>query len=207
MKSQVALLLSCLFFNKALALKCNQCTPTSPTTSCSPVTPTDCSGTQCASITASVIAAGVKTDVNVKTCGAPDECATQSLNLGLVKVTSNAKCCSTDLCNTDAPPALIQSANGKRCYTCDSSDCSKTVNCEGIEDRCITATVEQGGNKIAMKGCVSKNVCDAASGSSLQGIAVTKLTCCEGNLCNGAETFTLSFLILLVPLLSSILLH
>ncbi|XP_062871515.1 urokinase plasminogen activator surface receptor-like [Trichomycterus rosablanca] len=205
MSSQVALLLFCMFFTKALALKCNQCTSSGP---CSPVTQVDCPGTQCASITASVTAAGVKTDVNVKTCGAPDECATQSLNFGLVKVTSNAKCCSTDLCNTDAPADLAQSANGKMCYTCDSnSNCSKTLNCMGSEDRCISATVEQGGNKIAMKGCVSKIVCDAASGSSQQGIAMTKLTCCEGNLCNGAETFTLSFLILVVPLLSSILLH
>ncbi|XP_062872061.1 ly-6/neurotoxin-like protein 1 [Trichomycterus rosablanca] len=149
-----------------------------------------------------------KTDVNVKTCGAPEECATQSLNFGLLKVTSNAKCCSTDLCNTDTPAALAQLANGKMCYICDyNSNCSKTVNCEGIEDRCITATVEQGGNKLTMKGCVSKNVCDASSGSSQPGIAISKMTCCEGNLCNGAETFTLSFLILVVPLLSSILLH
>ncbi|XP_062872164.1 urokinase plasminogen activator surface receptor-like [Trichomycterus rosablanca] len=149
------------------------------------------------------------TYTNMKTCGSSGLCTNNSMsysiNYGLVKVATVVKCCTTDLCNTDSP--ADQSANGKTCYTCESNDCLKTLNCEGSEDRCITATVEQGGNKVSVKGCASKNICDAVSGISQQGIAISKLTCCEGNMCNGAETFTLSFLILLVPLLSSILLH
>ncbi|XP_062872166.1 urokinase plasminogen activator surface receptor-like [Trichomycterus rosablanca] len=187
----------------AQSLKCYECT-TFLNGACSSDTVSTCMN-QCASVTTTANSYGIKTDVVLKTCGSPAVCTTGSMNLGIVKVTSNANCCNTELCNTNAPPALKQSVNGRRCYTCDAFGCSKTVNCEGNEDQCITTTVQQGSNKISMKGCATKNICEVAKYSAQ--FTTGQLTCCEGNLCNGAGTFTLSFLILVVPLLSTILLH
>ncbi|KAF5885577.1 urokinase plasminogen activator surface receptor-like, partial [Clarias magur] len=84
---------------------------------------------------------GTKVTNNIQTCGAPDLCVNGSLNMGTVKVTTNTKCCSTDLCNTQKLPELPQQPpNGRSCYTCSDSSCSGTVSCTGNETRCINAT-------------------------------------------------------------------
>ncbi|MCI4387803.1 hypothetical protein PGIGA_G00078460 [Pangasianodon gigas] len=206
MTSQVTLLLICMLFSKALSLTCHQCLP-SPSGPCTNELIT-CSD-QCLSTTTAMYMSGTKvTDINIKTCGVPELCASGSLNLGTVKVTSNSKCCSTNLCNTETLPALPQQApNGRMCYTCDTNSCSVKVSCEGDEDRCISASVQQGSNTVSMKGCVSKSLCIASASSSVPGLGISKVQCCEGNLCNGAESFTLSFLLMIVPLLSSILFY
>ncbi|XP_060793736.1 urokinase plasminogen activator surface receptor-like isoform X2 [Neoarius graeffei] len=148
------------------------------------------------------------TDVNIKTCGMPELCATGSMNIGTVKVTSNTKCCSTNFCNSETLPALPKQApNGRMCYTCDANDCSGTVNCEGNEDRCISASVQQGSNTLSMKGCVSKSFCVGSGSSGIPGIGISHVQCCEENLCNSAKSVTLSFLLMIVPLLSSILFY
>ncbi|XDV31187.1 hypothetical protein PO909_033937, partial [Leuciscus waleckii] len=86
--------------------------------------------------------------------------------------------------------------NGKKCYTCDGNGCSKTLSCTGNEDRCFTITDNIEGPLRVGKGCLSKNLCDASSYS-----------CCDGNLCNGAQSVTQSFLFLCCSLLSYFLLH
>ncbi|MCJ8742031.1 hypothetical protein PDJAM_G00077690 [Pangasius djambal] len=144
----------------------------------------------------------------MKTCGMPEMCVRRSMNLGMAKVVSNAKCCETDHCNTETLPALPQQApNGRMCYTCDANGCSVKVSCVGDEDRCISASVHQGSNSISTKGCVSKSLCTGSGSASVPGFGATSMQCCEGNLCNGAESFTLSFLLMLIPLLSSILFY
>uniref|UniRef100_A0A671PBY4 UPAR/Ly6 domain-containing protein n=1 Tax=Sinocyclocheilus anshuiensis TaxID=1608454 RepID=A0A671PBY4_9TELE len=55
--------------------------------------------------------------------------------------------------------------------------------------------------KKVVKGCVSKDICDSMVSS------VEDISCCEGNLCNGAQSVTQSFLFLCCSLLSFILLH
>ncbi|KAK2824886.1 hypothetical protein Q7C36_018813 [Tachysurus vachellii] len=203
MKTQVVLLLVCMLFSKALSLNCYQCLPslTGPCTN----EQTTCSD-QCASSTISVFTSGTKQDISMKTCGVEDLCVSGSMNIGIVKVTNNAQCCSTNLCNSGTPPALPkQVPNGRVCYTCDTNDCSAKVYCEGNEDRCISASVKQGGNTVSMKGCVSQGFCVGSGSSGVPGIGLTSVHCCEGNLCNGAEVFTLSFVLMIVPLISSIL--
>ncbi|XP_060793733.1 phospholipase A2 inhibitor and Ly6/PLAUR domain-containing protein-like [Neoarius graeffei] len=206
MKSQVTLLLICMLFSKALSLTCHQCVP-SASGKCTEEQ-TTCSD-QCLTSTTAVYMSGTKlTDVNIKTCGMPELCATGSMNIGTVKVTSNTKCCSTNLCNSETLPALPKQApNGRMCYTCDANDCSGTVNCEGNEDRCISASVQQGSNTLSMKGCVSKSFCVGSGSSGIPGIGISRVQCCEGNLCNSAKSITLSFLLMIVPLLSSILFY
>ncbi|XP_027020998.2 urokinase plasminogen activator surface receptor-like [Tachysurus fulvidraco] len=204
MKTQVVLLLICMLFSKAMSLNCYQCLPslTGPCTN-EQITCSD----QCASTTMSVYTGDTKLqDVSVKTCSVQELCVSGSMNLGITKVTNNAQCCSTNLCNSVTLPALPkQVSNGRMCYTCDSNDCSRTVNCEGTEDRCISASVKQGGNTVSIKGCVSRGFCSGSGSTNVPGIGSTSVQCCEGNLCNGAEAFTLSFVLMIVPLISSIL--
>ncbi|KAF4078462.1 hypothetical protein AMELA_G00199400 [Ameiurus melas] len=196
MKCQVTLLLICMLFSKVLSLTCQQCIPKlSGKCTDEQVTCAD----QCLTATTSVYRGGVKvSDVNVKTCGTAETCVSGSMNLGAMKIFNNAKCCKTDLCNAETAPK--QAPNGRTCYSCDANSCSETVNCEGSEDRCISASEDK---TMSVKGCVSKSLC-VVSESSMSGIVISNMQCCEGNLCNGAENFTLSFLLMIVPLLSSI---
>ncbi|ROL50090.1 Retrotransposon-derived protein PEG10 [Anabarilius grahami] len=93
--------------------------------------------------------------------------------------------------------------NGKKCYSCDGQSCSNTVSCSGTEDRCVKATATFGGQSAVVKGCVSKSICDATTSVS----DYASISCCEGNLCNGAQSVSQSFLFLCCPLLSYFLLH
>ncbi|KAF5904178.1 cytochrome P450 2B4-like, partial [Clarias magur] len=75
-------------------------------------------------------------------CGSPSTCVNSSINVGLVKIANNTRCCNTNICNNYTLPVMpTQSINGRSCYTCDlSNDCSGKLYCEGAEDSCITAT-------------------------------------------------------------------
>ncbi|XP_036448127.1 uncharacterized protein LOC118822905 [Colossoma macropomum] len=204
MRLQVTLLLVCMLFPEALTLKCYQCLP-GLSGKCTD-TQTDCPD-QCASRTTTVYVGGVQTgDITVKSCAVAGQCVTGSRNLGLVKTTVNSKCCSSNLCNSYKAPVLPKgSPNGRKCYTCTDDDCSRTVNCEGDEDQCISARVHSGGAQVLMKGCASRSLCTADKWSTQAAGVTEDVTCCEGNLCNSAEGVKLSLLIMLVPLISSIL--
>ncbi|KAF4078458.1 hypothetical protein AMELA_G00199360 [Ameiurus melas] len=129
------------------------------------------------------------------------------MNIGMVKIANNTQCCSTPFCNNKTLPVMPQQpTNGKRCYSCSDNDCSQQLQCEGAEDRCITATVTQGHNVMALKGCTTKNICNMTLLKS-HGLVITDVKCCEGNLCNDAENFMLSFLLMFVPLLASVLFY
>ncbi|KAI4895214.1 hypothetical protein NFI96_030166 [Prochilodus magdalenae] len=120
-----------------LALKCYECIP--ELFGHCRVTKTECPD-QCESKTTAVNFGGLGHEVNVRTCAAAGQCVTGSLNLGMMKVSVNSKCCSTDLCNRQDIPALPTTPNGKMCYTCAGEDCLETMNCEGDEDLCTTIT-------------------------------------------------------------------
>ncbi|XP_036448129.1 prostate stem cell antigen-like [Colossoma macropomum] len=144
---------------------------------------------------------GGPAELTVKSCATAEQCVTGSLNLGLLKI--NSKCCSTDLCNSNKAPAL--SLNGKKCYACADDDCTRTMNCEGDEDQCISARVSLGGVQMEMKGCASRSFCSSET-SSMKAAGITgRVSCCEGDMCNSTEGVKLSLLIMLVPLISSIL--
>ncbi|TSL61118.1 Urokinase plasminogen activator surface receptor [Bagarius yarrelli] len=209
MKSQVTLLLVCMLFSEAISLACHQCLPTIGGCLSEAATCPD----QCLTATTSVYINGAKfSDISMKTCGTADLCATGSINLGSMKVINNAKCCKTDFCNSETLSAVSKQApTGRMCYTCGNNSCSERMTCEGNEDRCITASVQQGGSTVSMKGCASKGFCVSTGSSSVQGFGMSKVECCKGNLCNGAESFTLlmleSLLLMMVPLLSSFLVY
>ncbi|KAF4078470.1 hypothetical protein AMELA_G00199450 [Ameiurus melas] len=201
MKLSITLLLICMLPFEVLSLICQQCI-SSGITQCTQTTCPD----QCLSATVSVSS---NVNVNLQTCGTSSLCVNESLNVGIMDIATNVQCCNTDLCNTGtlaAPPQ--QSPNGKSCVTCDNNGCSGTVNCVGDQTFCISASVQQGNNGVYMKGCATKSACDASAGvSSQQGVALVNVQCCAGNLCNSAEIFTLSFLLIIVPLICTIVFH
>ncbi|XP_048035720.1 urokinase plasminogen activator surface receptor-like [Megalobrama amblycephala] len=100
-------------------------------------------------------------------------------------------------------PNVSNVPNGKKCYYCSGNSCSNIMDCSGTEDRCFTATVAYGGQSVVAKSCLSKAVCDAATSNP----NVASVSCCEGNLCNGAQSVSQSFLFLCCSLLSYFLLH
>ncbi|XP_053096508.1 phospholipase A2 inhibitor gamma subunit B-like isoform X2 [Pangasianodon hypophthalmus] len=238
MTSQVTLLLICMLFSRALSLTCLQCLP-SVSGTCNNIQ-TTCPD-QCLTLTTSVYSSGTNLSYGkMKTCGMTEMCVSMSMNLGMMKMTYNAKCCSTDLCNSETLPALPQQApNGRMCYTYAANGYSGKMSCEGNEDRCMTASVRLGSNTLSvLKGCVSKNFCVASGSSGMPEIGLSNVECCEGNLCNtgnssgdssasntgsssgdssasntgsssgdNSASKTLSFLLMIVPLLSSILFY
>ncbi|XP_016364965.1 urokinase plasminogen activator surface receptor-like [Sinocyclocheilus rhinocerous] len=161
---------------------------------------TNCGFSKCMSSTAVTQIGEISSQVSIKNCAV--DCQNGSMNFGFVK--TSYSCCDTDLCNAkDAPDLSSIVPNGKTCYSCDGHSCLNITSCSGIEDRCIKATESFGGQSTVVKGCVSKSICDATTSVS----SVNGISCCSGNLCNGAQSVTQSFLFLCCSLLSFILLH
>ncbi|XP_069041284.1 urokinase plasminogen activator surface receptor-like isoform X2 [Lepisosteus oculatus] len=160
--------------------------------------------TTCAAATVRVTAVGNTQDVTVKGCAKPQECVQSlSVNLGTARTTISLTCCSTDLCNIVAPPAYGDSApNGLECFTCEGQDCTKTLQCLGIEDRCLETSVKVGEQTVVLKGCVSKNACVAQGSEQLSQYLGVGYSCCQGNLCNSAKRVAQNIFLLLLPLAS-----
>ncbi|XP_067232173.1 urokinase plasminogen activator surface receptor-like isoform X2 [Chanodichthys erythropterus] len=153
---------------------------------------------QCMSTT-SVTQVGISSKVSAKSCAVA--CQNVSINFDILKMTSS--CCDTDLCNAkDNSDPSTNVPNGKKCFSCDGNSCLNIMSCSGTEDRCIEATEASGGQSVVLKGCASKSICDSASLFGVNGIS-----CCEGNLCNGDQSVSQSFLFLCCSLLSYFLLH
>ncbi|KAJ8332768.1 hypothetical protein SKAU_G00416640 [Synaphobranchus kaupii] len=118
----------------------------------------------------------------------------------------NIKCCDSNRCNIEHPPALPDTPNGRKCFTCVSvSDCTVTLGCLGPEDRCITYSGTVDGQSSTVKGCASQSVCSGNVNSRLREVVIDH-SCCEGDMCNNALRIGQSILfLLLVPLASFIL--
>ncbi|XP_052443315.1 phospholipase A2 inhibitor and Ly6/PLAUR domain-containing protein-like [Carassius gibelio] len=197
MDLQTSVFLLFSLFTAGHTLSCYVCSGV--TGSCSDQTVKTCpSGSyKCVSLTA-VTKDGAK--IKFKDC-VPD-CASGSMNLGIMR--SSSVCCNTDGCNVqDAPDPSTRTPNGKTCYSCDGQSCLNKLSCTGNEEHCINGTWTVSGMSILVKGCASKSICDAGSSD----IYVKGISCCPGNLCNGVQSVSQSFLFLCLSLLSFILLH
>ncbi|XP_067094655.1 phospholipase A2 inhibitor and Ly6/PLAUR domain-containing protein-like isoform X1 [Osmerus mordax] len=203
----VVLFVGCALFSTAFTLNCYECVP-GASGSCVDTQKTCPSSTQCAAMRVTSYAGGSKiVDMTVKSCAAPAECLTGSLNLGISRTLLNSKCCTKDLCNSrTVPESSSDTPNGKQCYTCNGQDCLNPLNCLGDENSCISTTTEDSGQKVSMKGCASKSLCTGSMSAQLPGMSF-KLDCCEGNLCNDARSLAASLLLLVAPLLSVALFH
>ncbi|TRY94730.1 hypothetical protein DNTS_021618 [Danionella cerebrum] len=92
---------------------------------------------------------------------------------------------------TDLP---AQPLNGRKCFVCNGTDCSRTLACEGAETHCFTATVQGIGGQTLAKGCSSRRLCGINGTQALvlpaRSPALGNFSrCCEGNLCNAAHSW------------------
>ncbi|ROL45445.1 Urokinase plasminogen activator surface receptor [Anabarilius grahami] len=200
MDLQISVFLLFSLFTAGHSFSCYECK--SLTGSCADQTVKTCpiGSSHCVTSTAVVQFGDTNTKVKAKNC-AP-ACQSVSMNTGHSEVTSS--CCNTDQCNARDPPEPVP--NGKKCFYCDGKSCSNILSCLGTEDHCIKATVAYGGQSVSVKGCASKSFCDATA--SVHNVHnIESVSCCEGNLCNGAQSVSQSFLFLCCSLLSSFLLH
>uniref|UniRef100_A0A3Q2Q1G9 UPAR/Ly6 domain-containing protein n=1 Tax=Fundulus heteroclitus TaxID=8078 RepID=A0A3Q2Q1G9_FUNHE len=68
----------------------------------------------------------------------------------------------------------VSAACGLRCYSCtvaDPKSCTDTETCIAFLDRCYSLKPEV---NVVSKGCMASQLC------------IAPITCCEGDLCNGA---------------------
>ncbi|XP_067226598.1 urokinase plasminogen activator surface receptor-like [Chanodichthys erythropterus] len=201
MDLQISVFLQFILFTAGHSLRCYECK--SMTGSCAGQTVKTCpsGSSQCMSNKAVTQISGIASKVYVKDC-APASCQSMSMNINILKMTTS--CCNTNQCNVqDGPDPSTNVPNGKTCFSCDGESCSNILSCSGNEDHCIEATGAFGGQPMVVKGCVSKSICDA----TLLVPNVEGISCCEGNLCNGVQSVTQSFLFLCCSLLFYFLLH
>ncbi|XP_067280708.1 urokinase plasminogen activator surface receptor-like [Pseudorasbora parva] len=200
MDLQVSVFLLFILFTAGHTLRCYDCM--SSTGSCAEeqrITTCPSGSSQCESSTiVTQVGAITSKVVQIKEC--VPVCQSGSINVGFARMSSS--CCNTDQCNAEDAPEPSNVPNGKICYYCDGKSCSNTLRCSGDEDRCITATGTSDDQPLVVKGCASKSICDAKSVRNVE-----SASCCEGNLCNGAQSVTQSFLFLCCSLLSYFLLH
>uniref|UniRef100_A0A3Q4BL80 UPAR/Ly6 domain-containing protein n=1 Tax=Mola mola TaxID=94237 RepID=A0A3Q4BL80_MOLML len=122
-------------------------------------------------------------DLHMKTCLLADECVENSVNFGISRI--------HDQCKIYVTEPDKSTPNGRKCYHCQGEKCTATLNCEGNEDHCISKTVTEGGKKMVVKGCASKQICSKMINPQVRAAIGGEIRCCEGNYCNGASKKTI----------------
>ncbi|XP_019741855.1 urokinase plasminogen activator surface receptor [Hippocampus comes] len=195
------LLLGILLLPKAYTLKCYECAAGSSATCIDTTKECPPMATHCSALRI-IMHSGesVIADINGKSCSFSEQCAQASVNFGMTRTVLANECCTTDLCNSlPAPDYSKTRPSGRKCFTCNGLQCTSTVECQGNEYHCISTTVEIKGQKTTMKGCASKQMC--TNTEQLEGLAGTRISCCEGDYCNGGSRPRAGLLLLGAPLL------
>ncbi|XP_030583147.1 phospholipase A2 inhibitor and Ly6/PLAUR domain-containing protein-like [Archocentrus centrarchus] len=147
MKPIMLLILLWAVSSTAGALQCQICTDQM----CSSTAPNNCSSeTMCVTTTILAYSSGVQARQIYKACASSSLCPrmgtqTFSVDLGFQSALASAMCCNTDNCNSETlPDPAPQSGNGLLCNVCDpsTSQCTSTLQCEGVENRCFQSTSE-----------------------------------------------------------------
>nr|XP_055039190.1 ly6/PLAUR domain-containing protein 5-like [Misgurnus anguillicaudatus] len=178
MALHISLILIALFCSKALALICYNCTELNCTQTCDS---TDKCG--------STFKYNSTTNQMTTSRGCISSACNLNISYGTVRI--NVQCCDADKCNNQKAPGQSNN-NNNTCYTCNGTDCSKILDCKDDETHCFSGTDLS--KNITYKGCVSD--CEVPK-TWWSNYTTTK--CCPGNLCNDAQSLTLSLVLLLLP--------
>nr|XP_054597803.1 urokinase plasminogen activator surface receptor-like [Nothobranchius furzeri] len=144
-------------------------------------------------------------DITGKSCTQAKDCFEGSVNFGISKTRINTSCCTGNLCNAKPAPYSSLVSNGRQCFTCKGTDCTRPLNCEGSEDHCVKATGTAEGVTKILKGCTSKQFCSGDAIAQAAHMIGIDVSCCQGNFCNSASGPIGGLLLLMVPLISFIL--
>uniref|UniRef100_A0A673AVT1 UPAR/Ly6 domain-containing protein n=1 Tax=Sphaeramia orbicularis TaxID=375764 RepID=A0A673AVT1_9TELE len=130
-----------------------------------------------------------------------------SINLGRVKAAFTTKCCTTDLCNDQlAPGNILYLPNGKKCFGCDGTGfCHRKLDCPKTSTICLPhissdqrEELDSGFVKVRTKGCITKDFCQKRQLAELSYKHIKRMTCCQGDYCNRADSTGSSLLLLVV---------
>ncbi|XP_065099894.1 phospholipase A2 inhibitor and Ly6/PLAUR domain-containing protein-like [Paramisgurnus dabryanus] len=206
MDLKIFIVLFCALFTGGHSLQCYECSGVNG--SCVSKVTTCPDTAVCSSLTMVQNTGGTEVTIQYKGCRVMKYCISGSVNLGIISSVTSTQCCNTDLCNIkDVPVYSSNTPNGKQCYYCDDpTSCLNKLNCSGEDDYCVTVTATNGSLTETVKGCASKSYCDAVP-ALLEPQMHFKMSCCQGNLCNGAKSVTQNLLFLLWPLFFFILIH
>ncbi|XP_059194496.1 urokinase plasminogen activator surface receptor-like [Centropristis striata] len=204
----LALIFGIVFLPKVYTLKCHECVP-GMTGTCEDKQKECPSNQKCGAMRLTSYVGGNKlVDINSKGCSSAEECVEASANFGVIRTAIANKCCSSPLCNANPAPEPSKSTpNGKKCFYCgamtgEGQDCSRTLDCEGSEDYCISSKMTVAETKVTMKGCASKLLCSGNSTAEISQVTGGEISCCQGNFCNSASSTSAGLLLLVAPLLS-----
>ncbi|XP_059194498.1 urokinase plasminogen activator surface receptor-like [Centropristis striata] len=200
----LALIFGIVFLPKVYTLTCNEC-ELGKTGTCAPKLKECPSNQKCGAMRLTSYVGGFKmVDYTSKGCSSAEECVEASFNFGVGRTAVANKCCSSKLCNANPAPEPSKSTpNGKKCFYCDTTqDCSRTLDCEGSEDYCISSKLTVAETKVTMKGCASKFFCSGKSTAEISQFTGGEISCCQGNFCNSASSTSAGLLLLVAPLLS-----
>ncbi|XP_037625518.1 urokinase plasminogen activator surface receptor-like isoform X1 [Sebastes umbrosus] len=201
MKLILSLTLIWALSSTAGALQCQTCTDTQCSTT---VLQTCSSETMCVTASIQATSSGTPAQQIFKACASSSLCPatgsqTFSANLGVSSAVASATCCNTDNCNAGTLPfPAAQTNNSLQCFTCNpaTSQCTSTLQCKGVEDRCLQASVTSGSSTSPAFGCASANLCAAAASLGslpfMQSVGTISSgpSCCGTSLCNTATTPT-----------------
>ncbi|XP_049443055.1 urokinase plasminogen activator surface receptor-like [Epinephelus fuscoguttatus] len=186
MKLILSLALLCMLCNTAGALTCED-SQKNTTHSCAP-------NEYCAA----AVSQGSPGNQQSKSCVASSICNSVnqvfSFNFGFYNLTASVKCCKTNSCNSDdVTYPDKQEKNDLKCFICDN--CTKTVQCVGDQDHCLSGSVATNNTAEKVFGCASENLCEASSKLNFLSDYLNFTSgpnCCVSSLCNSASTVKLS---------------
>ncbi|XP_078511670.1 phospholipase A2 inhibitor and Ly6/PLAUR domain-containing protein-like isoform X2 [Lissotriton helveticus] len=132
----------------------------------------------------------------VRSCGQSSDCnKTLSLSNPSMTVNMITTCCNTDDCIPKLPPVppSNDTLNGVTCKSCldvtsSSCDTTDTVNCTGVETKCIsyavTTTFSSQFTNLALRGCAAPGFCNLGSTTtSYQRVTIaTDVACTDSSI-------------------------
>uniref|UniRef100_A0A3Q2QH75 Plasminogen activator, urokinase receptor n=1 Tax=Fundulus heteroclitus TaxID=8078 RepID=A0A3Q2QH75_FUNHE len=203
----VTLIVGIWLLPKANTLKCYECIPGTTGTCTDQAKECTSSDNRCAAMTLLTYTGDSKPrEIKAKMCTQAEGCVKGSVNFGSDKTVTVTECCASDLCNTKHVSEPKSIPNGKKCYSCEGQQCTRTLNCEGDQDYCIETITNLGGEIQTLKGCASKMVCDENGSASFETFIGQRSSCCQGDYCNSASSASAGLPLLLMSLSCLVLL-
>ncbi|XP_074523931.1 urokinase plasminogen activator surface receptor-like [Halichoeres trimaculatus] len=220
MKLTLCVPLIWMLFSSAEALNCVQDSHRSNKQSSRFPAPCNSSDVQCLTSAVQVYVDDVLHLDNTRRSCAPSSLCSEdnqlfSISYSSFKLTSSLQCCSTDGCNNiPVPYPDDQKPNGLQCVTSDAWGLpqNQTLDCVGIQDRCIAFKETERGEMLIRRGCASANLCEGPTELKLRALFDQSIhgdeerfsapECCDTSLCNSAPSDKLNVIPLLLALVA-----